>query len=592
VKLDAHRAALVLDDIATLLELTGGDRFRVKAYRNAARAVEGVRGDLVEALRSGALEDVRGLGGASIAVIRELAEQGRSSLHEKLKASTPSGMVEMLDVPGLGAGRIARLHEELGVDSLADLEAAARDGRIARLHGFGEKTQARILEGIDWVRGAAGRRLLLHALEGTHRVAGALSTAPGAAEVLTVGGVRRRVETAAAAELLVVMDEPDATGACDALNGLPSIGQAAPGGPSRRAAADEERHADVREPDASGRFSDGFGVRAWCVPPAEAPTMHLFLTGSAAHVDWLIERARERGLELRPDGLRRGSRRRKLRDEAALYRALDLHWIPPELREQGGGIETRLDRLDELVYYEDVRGCFHCHTTYSDGKATVAQMAEAARERGWRYLGISDHSKAAFYAGGLTAGDLRRQHAEIDAWNRDHGDELWLLKGLEADILPDGTIDFADEPAVLESLDFVIASVHSSFSMDGEAMTRRVERAIADPHVRILGHATGRLLLSRDGYALDVERVLRAAAEHDVVVELNCDPRRMELDWRWWPLAASLGVRCAINPDAHSTLALENVRLGAEIARKGWLTTDDVLNCQPLDHVLAAFERD
>jgi DNA polymerase (family 10) len=269
-----------------------------------------------------------------------------------------------------------------------------------------------------------------------------------------------------------------------------------------------------------------------------------------------------------------------------VYEAIGLQWIPPELRETGVEIgASRAGALPRLVRYEDLQGCFHCHTVFSDGRATVDAMAEAALERGWRYLGIADHSQFASYAGGLSPQEIIEQHGQIDAWNARSGDRLWLFKGIEADVLADGRVDYDDQPELLARFDYVVASVHSSFALERGEQTRRVERAMQNPYVTFMGHLTGRLLLIRRGYELDMDEVFAAAAEQGVSIEINSDPRRMELDWRYWRDAKSHGIRTAINPDAHSPAQLDFVHNGINVARKGWLETADIVNCWPLERV-------
>jgi DNA polymerase (family 10) len=300
----------------------------------------------------------------------------------------------------------------------------------------------------------------------------------------------------------------------------------------------------------------------------------------------MSERAAARKLVLNETGLYRGQQRVPTDTEEDVYRALDLPFVEPELRETGVEVDVaEAGLLPELIQYDDLRGCFHCHTQYSDGKATIAEMAEAAHERGWRYLGIADHSQFAGYAGGLSPNQIRKQHEEIDAWNDEHGKRVWLFKGTEADILADGEVDYFDRPDVLASFDFVVGSVHSSFGLPRAAQTQRFLRAIESPYLTFLGHLTGRLLLSRKGIELDLEAVLGAAAERGIAIEINSDPRRMEMDWRYWPGAKRLGIHTAINPDAHSPRELDFVHNGVVIARKGWLEKKDVINTWTLTEV-------
>ncbi len=568
---DRHVAALVLDEIAALLRLQDDDPFRAAAYRTGARVLDELDGDLAAALGSGELALVDGVGPGLLAVLRELVETGRSGVHERLRAETPAGQAQLRRVSGLGPKRVRTLVDSLGIDSLAALREAATAGRIAALKGFGPATQQRILDGIPFVERSAGRRRQPGALASAARLVGHLETLP-VLDVGLTGEVRRRCETAGAVDLLAVSEACDAV--LDDVAGLPVL-------------------RDVRRVDGSrieGALADGMAVRVRCVRPEAAAAARVVDTGSASHVAALAARAEARGLRLAADGLWRGDSRIAVDDEEALYRALDLDRVPPELREGRGEVAAAAEhRLPRLVDYDDLRGTFHCHTTWSDGTATVAEMAAAARDRGWRYLGIADHSPAASYAGGLSVEQLRRQHEEIDAWNAEHGAELRLLKGAEADILADGRLDYPDD--VLDSLDYVVGSVHSGFQMAPETMTARVTTAVRHLRRGILGHATGRLLLTREAYGVDVDAVLEAAAESGAAVEINADPARLDLDWRHWPRAKSLGIRCAINPDAHSTAGLGAVVYGVSMARKGWLEPEDVINTWELERVLSHFGR-
>jgi DNA polymerase (family X) len=339
---------------------------------------------------------------------------------------------------------------------------------------------------------------------------------------------------------------------------------------------------------AQARLADGAAVRVRCVPLDAAAAALAVETGSGAHVRALADRAADRGLRLDGDGLWRDEEPVVVETEEALYEALGLACVPPELREGWGEIEAAEEgTLPTLVEYDDLRGTFHCHTTYSDGTATVVELGEAARARGWRYLGIADHSVSASYAGGLSVDDVRRQHHEVDQWNAQHGAEVRLFKGIEADILRDGRLDYDD--SVLATFDYVVGSVHSGFRMGRTEMTRRITAAVRNPRLTILGHPTGRLLLSREPYALDLDAVIEAAARAGRTIEINGDPHRMEMDWRHWPGARERGVKCAINPDAHSVAGLGAVVFGLAVARKGWLEAEDVINTWELDRVESYF---
>ncbi|HEX2092722.1 MAG TPA: DNA polymerase/3'-5' exonuclease PolX [Longimicrobiaceae bacterium] len=569
--MNAREVAAVLGEIAMLGELAGESPFRVRAFAAAARTLETSGADLEALARSGELTSLPGVGPTIAGTIRELVETGRSSEHEALRARTPVGVYDLLRLPGLGTKRVRTLYAELGIDSLDRLEAAARSGEVARLPGFGAKTEARILDGLTFVRAASGRRRYPQALEVAVALLEPLRVHPGVAAAEIAGELRRRMETVAAVDLVAVSASPvEVLEDFLELHGLGDTVEAAVEG------------------RASLRLRDGLQVRLRCVPAARFVAAMVWETGSDGHLRELAAQAEERGMRLDADGLHRGPGLVPLPDEEALYAALGLGYVHPELREGEGEVvaaaEGRLPRLLELA---DLRGTFHCHTTYSDGRASVAEMAEGARARGWRYLGIADHSRSAGYAGGLSPAAVRRQLREIRAWNREHGGEgaerFRLFAGTEADILPDGTLDYPDD--VLAGFDYVVGSVHSSFAMGERAMTDRVLRALENPHLTILGHPTGRLLLTREGYGIDVLAVIDAAAERGVAIEINADPHRLDLDWRHLRYAAERGVLIPINPDAHSVRGLDNVAFGVNAARKGWLTAREVLNAWELEEV-------
>lgn len=574
--MDKHAVALALEEIATLLRLQGeSNRFRARAFATAARAIEKLDADLAAVIAAGEVEQLPGLGPATARIVRELVETGHARYLDELRTRTPAGMRDLLAVPGLGTSKVEALHAQLGIASLDDLEAAARAGRIAQVRGFGERMQARILEGIGFVRGASGRRRYAQALLTANRLLGFLRAQPGIERAELAGELRRGLETVDGVDFVVAATPA----ACDAV--IEAFLELAP--PERTTRLSDGAHA---------RLADGLVMRVRCVKPERFATTWLFATGSEAHLQALQQRAESMQLALDQEGLHGCRRRVPLADEPDLYGALELQWVPPELREDQDSVgRAAAGALPALVTYEDLQGCFHCHTVYSDGRATVAQMGEAAEARGWRYLGIADHSQNAGYAGGLSATDIRRQQAEIDAWNARHGERVWLFKGIEADILPDGSLDYSNEPGLLDSFDFVIGSVHSQFRMSRADMTRRVLRALNDRHLTILGHLTGRLLLSRAGYDLDIDAVIERAAERAVAIEINADPHRLDLDWRYWPGAKARGVSAAINPDAHSAESLDYVRYGVTMARKGGLEPPDVVNTRTLEDVRRILRR-
>ena len=573
--MDKHRVALVLEDIATLLESAGENRFKARAFRTAARAIEKAETDLATLIASGELREVRGVGDATARIIEELVITGESQYHAQLRARAPSGMRELLRVPGLGAKKVGQLFDELGISNLDQLEEAATSGRIATLKGFGPATQQRILQGIPFARGLAGRRRYHQAEEAAARIVGYIGALPGVAHVFTAGALRRGHEIVD--ELTIV-----ASVAGDRARVAASLREAA--GLAWQTGDDRTVH---------GRFGDGLTLDVLIVHPAQLATALLYATGSGAHVTRLIRIAGDRGFELTPTALRRDNDVVPTAHEHDIYAALQLQYVPPELREDGSELDAAIaHRVPRLVTLDDLQGCFHCHTTWSDGTASVHEMAEGAIALGWRYLGIADHSQNAGYAGGLSAADVRRQQREIEEWNRTRGEELRVFKGVEADILHDGQLDYAGqgEDDVLASMDYVIGSVHSLFRMDRSKQTRRMQRAVSDPRLTMLGHATGRLLLIRDGYDVDIDAVIDAAAKAGAAIEINADPHRLDLSWQHWPRARAAGVRTAINPDAHSVGGMRTVRYGVVMARKAALTPADVINCWDVGDVEEYFE--
>jgi len=574
--MDKHAVALVLDEIATLLESSGDNRFKARAFRTAARSIEKSEQDLRRLIASGELTALRGVGPATARVIEELVVTGESPYVAALRERSPSGLRELLRVQGLGPKKIAQLYSELGIRDLDALEEAARSGRIAAVKGFGARTQERILEGIGFARGLAGRRRYHQAEEVALRLAGFFEALPAVKRAVVAGELRRGLEIVDRVVIVISTDGP-ADRLARTIRGAAGLTW-----------LQEERDDVIR-----GRFGDGLTVDVHLCDPASLPVALLYATGPDAHLRALEQHAAKRGLTLMPAGVVDENGDEWVAEgERAIYEMLGLQPVPPELREDGGEVQRAArGELPELVTLQDLRGTFHCHTTYSDGTASVAEMAEGALALGWRYLGIADHSQNAGYAGGLSAAQLRRQRREIDAWNRKRGGELLLLHGVEADILASGEIDYAaSDPAVLASLHYVIGSVHSLFRMDRASMTKRMVCAVSDPRLTMLGHARGRLLLTREGYDVDIDAVIDAAAAAGAIIEINADPHRLDLSWQHWPRARAQGVRTSINPDAHSVRGLRAVRYGVMIARRASLTPAEVLNTWPVEDVVEYLE--
>ena len=566
--MDSRTAAYVLTRIAALVELSGGNRYKARAYEGAAQALRAIdTDDLAPLVRSGEVAELPGIGPATLSVIQELVETGESSYLARLEADVPEGLLELLRVPTLGTQKIHLLHEALGIRSIDDLEAAARDGRLAKVKGFGPRGVEKILKGIERLRASGSSQLLPAALLEGERVLASVRSHPNVTRAELAGSVRRHLEVVRDIDIVAGCDSaPDRVAALFA--SAPGVRHATPRGDGRVVIA----------------YVDGTCLDMHCVSDRDFVVALWLATGSEAHVAQALAHAAR---PLRLDGdtlLGADGRRIDVADEQALYAALGLAYIPPELREGTVEVDAAArGELPRLVTPDDIRGVLHCHSTYSDGRATVAEMADAARARGWSYIGITDHSQAAFYAGGLKADAVLAQHEEIDRLNESLTD-FRILKGIEADILADGRLDYDED--VLERFDFVIGSVHSRFAMSGAQMTERVLAALDDPHLTILAHPTGRLLLNREPYAIDMAAVIDKAAETGAAIELNADPHRLDIDWRFLHGAKLKGVTIEIGPDAHSTRGLDVVALGVGMARKGWIEAGDVLNARPMDEVL------
>jgi DNA polymerase (family 10) len=565
--MDKHAAARLLDTIASYQELKGENPFKVRAFSNAARAVDGLAGDLDRALASGELAATKGVGPATLEVVREYAARGRSTLLEELRRDVPDGLVEMLRIPGLGVTKIRTLHDQLRISTVAELELAARNGQLAALPKFGEKTAEKILRGIEFLRRTSAFRLSHRAVRAAEQLRDAIAALSGVERVEIAGSVRRRMEVSRDVDLAVCV--PGAAADLDAqLAAVPSV-------------------RDVRAVGAAGltvRLDDETAADLYCAPRERFGHCLAWATGTTAHLEQLAAHAQARGFVLDREGLTRGGAPVPCPDEPTFYAALGLAWIPPELREGGAEIaRAAAGTLPRLLEREDLVGILHCHSVYSDGTNTVAELAAACRACGYHYLGLTDHSAAAAYAGGLREEAVVRQHAEIDTLNRGW-DDFRILKGIEADILADGALDYT--PEVLDRFDFVIGSVHSRMEQDQATMTRRVLRAMDDPHLTIVGHPTGRLLLGRDPYPLDLSAVIAKAAARGIAIEINGDPQRLDLDWRWCATARDAGAAISIGADAHSLPGLDNMGFGVGIARKGWLEARDVLNTRDAEGFL------
>ena len=561
--MDRTGVARSLEQIAAYLDFKGENPFRVRAFTAAAKSVIGFAGELSAGIADGTLARTKGIGPAILQIITELVNTGHSDLLEELRTDVPPGLVDMLGIPGLGVAKIRQIQETLGVETLPDLEVAARDGRLAALPRFGQRTAERILKGIAFLRTASGWRLSHHAAQEAESFREAFTRLPHIIAAHTAGEVRRRCEVVRELVTVLVADvsPEEVFRQLDRMAGVNEI------------AGDDERRATLR-------FAGGGSVQVVVTPPQNLGAVLVQATGSEAHLAALAKHATTKGFNLAGVALWEGSRFVPTPTEESLYAALGLPWIPPELRETGDEVGRP---VPPLVTFKDLRGFLHCHTSASDGTNTIQQIAEACRSTGYSYVGITDHSRAAAYAGGLSADDIRKQWHEIDAINATLSG-FRVLKGIESDILVDGALDYPDD--VLAGFDFVIGSIHSRFNLGRAEMTERVCRAMDSKYLTILGHPTGRLLLSREPYEIDIETVFDRAAGSGVAIEINADPHRLDLDWRVLASARARGITISIGADAHNLAGLANVEFGVGIARKGGLGSDAILNCRDADSFL------
>ncbi|MEO5961100.1 MAG: helix-hairpin-helix domain-containing protein [Opitutaceae bacterium] len=614
-----NEIADVLTEIGTLLELKGENPFKVRAYQAGARALEAVEeGELARLVKEDELRSVKGIGEALAQKIAELHTTGRLEFFEKLKASVEPGLLEMVQIPGLGPKKIQALKAKLGITDIAALTAACHDGRVAELAGFGEKTQEKILAGIK-NREAYGRRhLWWDAAEVAEPIVDGLRALAQVKHAEAAGSLRRGMETVGDLDFIVAATEIEPV--VEWFVSMPGVKEVTAKG----------------ETKASVRFESGLQADLRIVPEEQFFFALHHFTGSKDHNVQMRQRALARGLSLSEWGLvpvgdrleagaavapaelgrakdgrqETGDRRletgnreqatvkavaalgKSLRvgSERELFGALGLRFIPPELREGMGEIEAaERGEFPRLVEALDLRGAFHNHTTASDGRNTLVEMVGAAAKLGWEYLGMADHSKSSVVANGLTEERLLKQVEEIRALNASKRFKTHVFTGVECDILPDGRLDYDD--GILRQLDYVVASVHNVLNQDEATMTARIVRAIEHPCTTMLGHVTGRLLLRREGYKVDVVKAIDAAIANGVIIELNASPWRLDMDWRHWRKAAERGLVCAINPDAHETAGLGHVRAGINAARKGGLAREQILNTRPLAEVREYFAK-
>ena len=585
----------VLEDIALLLELKGENPFKIRAYSTGARVLETMETDLGELIEAGELSGVKGIGSALVEKIETLHATGELAYYTELRGSVAPGLIAMLDIPGLGGKKVKKLHDALAVESIAALKAACESGEVEALKGFGKKSAEKILTGIANRAAYAKRHHWWTAREVAQPILEGLRGLPQTERAEVAGSLRRLRETVGDLDFIVASADPQPV--MDWFVTQPAVAEVTAHGATK----------------SSVRFEGGLQADLRVVPAEQfAFALHHF-TGSKDHNVAMRQRALARGYSLSEWGLMEKGEERDLKTvprseattspgaertgpnelsaiktEEGLFKFLGLAEIPPELREGLGEIEAaEAQQLPKLVTSADIRGVFHNHTTASDGRGTIEEMAAASEALGWDYLGLADHSKASYQANGLDDARVLRMIESIRAFNQSGASAVHVFSGIECDILPDGSLDL--EESTLAALDYTVMSVHSSFSQSEEEMTARVIRAIEHPATTMLGHPTGRILLRREPYKIDLAKVIDAAIANRVVIEINANPRRLDMDWRLWRRAAERGLMCSINPDAHSTDGLSYFDAGVNIARKGWLEKEQVLNSRDCAGVLRWF---
>lgn len=580
LKMDKSAIAKIFEEMALLLELKGDNPFKVRAYLTAARTLLGHGDNLEEMLQQGTLTELEGIGKDLAEKIEQLAKTGHLDKYEELKSATPPGLLKMMEIHGLGGKKIKTLYEKLGIKTLQALKQACLNGTIANLKGFGEKTQSNILEALSHQEAYKERHLWWDAMAIAAPILEQLKKQKGVVKAEIGGSLRRKLETIGDLDFLVAASNPSAI-----MNWFTSqkfVSQILAKGETKSSVLlKNEIQADLRI------VSEKEWAFALC-----------YFTGSKEHNIKLRQMAQSRGWKLNEWGMTSQNSKvkgpfdakKKEVTESDLYEALGLVYMEPELRENREEFEAaKAKKLPFLVEEKDIRGTFHVHTTESDGKSTLEEVASAAQKRGWEYLGISDHSKASFQANGLNEERLEAQMEQIWRLNKSKKYKVHLFAGLECDILSNGTLDCSNE--MLKALDFVIVSVHASLQQDEATMTKRLIRAIEHPYSTMVGHVTGRLLLKREAYAVNVRKVIDACIANGKIMELNAHPMRLDMDWRFWHAASEKGLLCCINPDAHHAQDLQYVQAGVNCARKGWLEKDSVFNTLSLKEVMKKLKK-
>ncbi len=573
-----------LNLVFQLMQLAGENRFKAIAFDKASQTIKGLSDDINEYIENKNLTDIKGIGKSIAEDIYAYAETGKMPVLEAFKEKVPLGLIKWLDISGLGPKNILKIHEEFGITEIEELKGLIESGELAKLPGLGGKSAEKIAKSIEWMEKFDERCRIDQATKIAEVIVESMKDLPGVEKIEVAGSLRRAKETIGDIDILVGAKEEYSNDLFDAFTSHERVTEILGRGESK----------------SSVRTKEGRQVDLRIIPPKSFAAALMYFTGSKEHNIVMRSRARERGMSLNEFGLydlfENGETNRdaphSFETEADIYKLLGLSWVPPELREDRGEFEI-FEEQDELplVQESDLRGVIHAHSTWSDGKFSIREMAEACMERGYEYLGMTDHSKTAAYAGGLTEDEIKQQWEEIDKLNEEFksaGKNFVIFKGIESDILADGSLDYDDD--ILEGFDFVIASVHQSLETPREKMMERFRNAIKNPYTRIVGHPTGRLLLKRNGSDIDLNELVALAAEHNTAIEINANPLRLDLDWSYGNKARAVGMMTSINPDAHNIDGIDLMKYGVKIARKGKYEKERVLNTKSAEDVMAFFK--
>ena len=563
-----EKIVTILNQIALILEIKGENAFKIRAYKNGSEVIENYGDDIIQVTKDGKLGELKGIGKALASKIEEIVETGKLTYFDELKLEFPDTFFDLFEISNLGPKKIKKLYDNLQIDSIDKLEASCKNNEISKISGFGKKSVEAILESISFSKSNSKFFRTGDIAPIAESILEFLRQLPQTSQAEIAGSYRRGKEIVHDIDFIVATKLP--VEIINEFTKMPEVAQVISKGKTK----------------SSVRLNNGLQCDLRAVKNSEFPFALNYFTGSKAHNVKMRSLAIKNGYSLNEYALNSKTKTNEdvINDESDLYKALGLSFIHPALREDQGEVEAAEDAsLPNLIQIENLKGTFHNHTTASDGKNSLSEMAEAATDLGLQYLGISDHSKSSVQANGLSDEELLQQVKEIKDFNDRNNNELTIFSGVECDILKDGSLDYNE--SVLSQLDYCIASVHSSFSLTENEMTQRVIKAIESPHVTMIGHLTGRLLLLRKPYDINVSKIIDACAKNNTIIEINANPRRLDMDWRWWKKAKDKGVKCSINPDAHKIEHFQYLHFGVKIAQKGWLESSDVVNCLPIDEI-------